>query len=71
MFRPLKWRANWTSVAHLGTIDVYGYGTAGMKIPDGYCKVKVEVEGGRLVDNEILYPAKCIAVAQAGQCARS
>ncbi len=44
-------------IAHLGTMGVYGYGTAGMKIPEGYLKVKVEVEGGRLVDNEILYPA--------------
>lgn len=43
-------------IAHLGTMGVYGYGTAGMKIPEGYLKVKVEVEG-RLVDNEILYPA--------------
>lgn len=44
-------------IAHLGTMGVYGYGTAGMKIPEGYLKIKVEVEGGALVDNEILYPA--------------
>ena len=44
-------------IAHLGTMGVYGYGTAGMKIPEGYLKVKVEVDGGKLVDNEILYPA--------------
>lgn len=44
-------------IAHLGTMGVYGYGTAGMKIPEGYLQVKVEVDGGRLVDNEILYPA--------------
>ena len=25
---------------HLGTMGVYGYGTAGMKIPEGYLKVK-------------------------------
>jgi len=43
-------------IAHLGTMGVYGYGTAGMKIPEGYLKVKVEVDGGALVDNEILYP---------------
>jgi UDP-sulfoquinovose synthase len=42
-------------IAHLGTMGVYGYGTAGMKIPEGYLKVKVEVEG-KLIDNEILYP---------------
>ena len=44
-------------IAHLGTMGVYGYGTAGMKIPEGYLRVKVEVDDGRLVYNEILYPA--------------
>ena len=44
-------------IVHLGTMGVYGYGTAGMKIPEGYLKVKVEIEGGQLVDREILYPA--------------
>lgn len=44
-------------VAHLGTMGVYGYGTAGMKIPEGYLKVKVETDDGALVENEILYPA--------------
>ncbi|NHK29544.1 NAD-dependent epimerase/dehydratase family protein [Parvularcula flava] len=41
---------------HLGTMGVYGYGTAGMKIPEGYLTVKVETEEG-LTDQEILYPA--------------
>ncbi len=44
-------------VAHLGTMGVYGYGTAGMKIPEGYLTVKVETDDGELVQNEILYPA--------------
>src|SRR5690348_14624592 len=44
-------------VAHLGTMGVYGYGTAGMKIPEGYLKVKVEADGGQMVESEILYPA--------------
>lgn len=43
-------------LVHLGTMGVYGYGTAGMQIPEGYLKVKVEA-GGRDVDQEILYPA--------------
>jgi UDP-sulfoquinovose synthase len=43
-------------LVHLGTMGVYGYGTAGMKIPEGYLKVKVPLEG-ELVDQEILYPA--------------
>lgn len=44
-------------VVHLGTMGVYGYGSAGMKIPEGYLKVKVEADNGDLVENEILYPA--------------
>lgn len=44
-------------VVHLGTMGVYGYGTAGMKIPEGYLKIKVKNEDGNLIDNEILYPA--------------
>ena len=33
-------------LVHLGAMGVYGYGTAGMKIPEGYLKVKVETESG-------------------------
>ena len=44
-------------IVHLGTMGVYGYGTAGMKIPEGYLRVKVETDDGRLLDQEILYPA--------------
>lgn len=40
---------------HLGTMGVYGYGTAGMKIPEGYLKVKVETPAGES-EQEILYP---------------
>ena len=42
-------------LVHLGTMGVYGYGTAGMKIPEGYLKVKVETPGGDS-EQEILYP---------------
>ncbi|MDN5869634.1 MAG: NAD-dependent epimerase/dehydratase family protein [Nitrococcus sp.] len=44
-------------IAHLGTMGVYGYGTNGMKIPEGYLKIKLDVGDGELIDNEILYPA--------------
>ncbi len=44
-------------VTHLGTMGVYGYGTASLKIPEGYLTVKVETDDGELVQNEILYPA--------------
>ena len=43
-------------VVHLGTMGVYGYGTAGMAIPEGYLKVKTETDDGNLVESEILYP---------------
>lgn len=51
-------------VVHLGTMGVYGYGTAGMKIPEGYLEIQVtsdEDEDGNKVDahtisQEILYP---------------
>ncbi len=42
-------------LVHLGTMGVYGYGTAGMKIPEGY--LPVEVRAGDTVQSlEILYP---------------
>jgi UDP-sulfoquinovose synthase len=42
---------------HLGTMGVYGYGTVGSVIPEGYFKVKVPLPDGSHVDQEILYPA--------------
>ncbi|MEM1409312.1 MAG: NAD-dependent epimerase/dehydratase family protein [Pseudomonadota bacterium] len=44
-------------VVHLGTMGVYGYGTAGMKIPEGYLKVKVDAGRQGEVEQDILYPA--------------
>ena len=38
-------------------MGVYGYGTAGMKIPEGYLSVMVENESGEHIEREILYPA--------------
>jgi UDP-sulfoquinovose synthase len=43
-------------VIHLGTMGVYGYSAAGMKIPEGYLPVKLE-EDGKVIHREILYPA--------------
>ncbi|WP_288831893.1 NAD-dependent epimerase/dehydratase family protein [uncultured Corynebacterium sp.] len=43
-------------VVHLGTMGVYGYGTAGMKIPEGYLDVTVQTEEGETVEQQILYP---------------
>ena len=43
-------------VVHLGTMGVYGYGTAGMKIPEGYLKIEVPIDATHRVEQEILYP---------------
>jgi len=43
-------------LVHLGTMGVYGYGTAGMKIPEGYLPVYLKTDDGEMVEKEILYP---------------
>jgi UDP-sulfoquinovose synthase len=43
-------------VVHLGTMGVYGYGTAGVKIPEGYLKVAIRTDEGEEIETEILYP---------------
>ena len=43
-------------VVHLGTMGVYGYGTAGVKIPEGYLRVRFDNDDGVEVEQEILYP---------------
>lgn len=42
-------------LVHLGTMGVYGYGTAGMKIPEGYLNITVDTSNGPC-RQEILYP---------------
>lgn len=44
-------------LVHLGTMGVYGYGTAGMQIPEGYLEVQIKIDDERSVTQEILYPA--------------
>ncbi|ADM09396.1 UDP-sulfoquinovose synthase [Parvularcula bermudensis HTCC2503] len=44
-------------IVHLGTMGVYGYGTAGMTIPEGYLKVKIDAGENGEVEQDILYPA--------------
>lgn len=41
---------------HLGTMGVYGYSTAGLKIPEGYIDANFENTDGDLVTQKILYP---------------
>lgn len=43
-------------LVHLGTMGVYGYGTAGVKIPEGYLDVEVKTGTGDRVHQQILYP---------------
>jgi UDP-sulfoquinovose synthase len=45
-------------LVHLGTMGVYGYGTAGMRIPEGYLDVQVTTDIGEVITQEILYPAQ-------------
>lgn len=44
-------------VVHLGTMGVYGYGTAGMQIPEGYLDIKVAVPEQGEVEKSILCPS--------------
>ncbi|MCM1983481.1 NAD-dependent epimerase/dehydratase family protein [Lyngbya confervoides] len=44
-------------VVHLGTMGVYGYGTAGMKIPEGYLDIQVVTDTGEVIEKQILHPA--------------
>ena len=46
-----------THVVHLGTMGVYGYGAAGMILPEGYLTVKVEKSDGGEIRQEILFPS--------------
>ncbi|NMP21054.1 NAD-dependent epimerase/dehydratase family protein [Sulfobacillus harzensis] len=43
-------------LVHLGTMGVYGYGTAGMKIPEGYLNIEVTTDDGERISKQILYP---------------
>jgi UDP-sulfoquinovose synthase len=43
-------------VVHLGTMGVYGYGAAGVTVPEGYLRVRMDGDDGSEVEQEILYP---------------
>ena len=46
-----------THIVHLGTMGVYGYGTVGTRIPEGYLNIEVRSETGERIEREILYPS--------------
>jgi len=52
-------------LVHLGSTGIYGYGTAGMKIPEGYLKVKV---GDKNKEVEIMYPSAPGSVYHVSKC---
>ncbi|MDF2799653.1 MAG: NAD-dependent epimerase/dehydratase family protein [Devosia sp.] len=43
-------------VVHLGTTGVYGYGSAGVEIPEGYLDVLIKAHGDEYVKRSILFP---------------
>jgi UDP-sulfoquinovose synthase len=43
-------------VVHLGTMGVYGYSSAGIRIPEGYLTVTTPNAENKQVEQEILYP---------------
>src|SRR5690606_3483962 len=55
-------------LVHLGTMGVYGYGSVGAKIPEGYLPIRYEAEDGTLVEREVLYPADPGSVYHMTKC---
>lgn len=55
-------------LVHLGTMGVYGYGTAGMKIPEGYLDVEVTTDAGDKVEQQILYPTNPGSIYHMTKC---
>jgi UDP-sulfoquinovose synthase len=43
-------------VVHLGTMGVYGYATAGVRIPEGYLTIRTDGIDGGEVEQEVLFP---------------
>ncbi|TAM69257.1 MAG: NAD-dependent epimerase/dehydratase family protein [Microbacteriaceae bacterium] len=43
-------------IVHMGTMGVYGYGTAGTVLPEGYLSVTMDGIAGTPIAQEILYP---------------
>jgi UDP-sulfoquinovose synthase len=57
-----------THLVHLGTMGVYGYGTAGMKIPEGYLDVEVTTEEGERIGQQVLYPTNPGSIYHMTKC---
>lgn len=55
-------------LVHLGTMGVYGYGTGGARIPEGYLKVQVPGANGVPQEREILHPSDPGSVYHMTKC---
>jgi len=45
-------------LVHLGSIGVYGYESAGIRLPEGYLHISMQDADGNSVERDILYPTK-------------
>lgn len=55
-------------VVHLGTMGVYGYGTPGMTLPEGYLPVLMRGDDGTLLEREILHPTNPGSIYHVTKC---
>jgi UDP-sulfoquinovose synthase len=55
-------------VVHLGTMGVYGYGTAGTTLPEGYLRVTIHGDHGDPIDAEILHPTQPGSIYHLTKC---
>jgi UDP-sulfoquinovose synthase len=55
-------------VVHLGTMGVYGYGTAGATLPEGYQTVTLRGDDGALIEQEILHPTNPGSIYHLTKC---
>lgn len=55
-------------VVHLGTMGVYGYGTAGASLPEGYLSVSIRGDEGQAIEREILHPTSPGSIYHLTKC---
>jgi UDP-sulfoquinovose synthase len=55
-------------LVHLGTMGVYGYGSVGAAVPEGYLDVEIKLEDGGTAAQQILYPADPGSVYHLTKC---
>ncbi len=55
-------------LVHLGTMGVYGYGTAGMTIPEGYLSISVNDPDKGEISTDILYPTNPGSIYHMTKC---